>query len=378
MKNYFTSESVTCGHPDKVADQIADAILDELLKEDPDSRVACEVTCTTDQVHVFGEITTRGDVDYEKVVRDTVRRIGYVEKGHGFDYESCRVIIDLDRQSPDISQGVTSENIEDQGAGDQGIMFGYACNQTASLMPLPIELAHRLARRLQEVRENGTLPYLLPDGKSQVTVEYDCGKPVRIEAVVISSQHQKDVDIEQLRQDIRKEVIDASIDSSLMDDNTKIYINPTGRFVIGGPAGDSGLTGRKLIVDSYGGYCRHGGGAISGKDASKVDRTGAYLGRYLAKNIVASGLADECEVQLGYAIGVARPLSVRIETFGSEHCDVDKLQQYIMDNVDCRPGAAIRKFDLKRPVFSRVACYGQFGENAAEMPWEQTDLKITI
>ena len=378
MKNYFTSESVTCGHPDKVADQIADAILDELLKEDPDSRVACEVTCTTDQVHVFGEITTSGDVDYEKVVRDTVRRIGYVEKGHGFDYESCRVIIDLDRQSPDISQGVTSENIEDQGAGDQGIMFGYACNQTASLMPLPIELAHRLARRLQEVRENGTLPYLLPDGKSQVTVEYDGRKPVRIEAVVISSQHQKDVDIEQLRQDIRKEVIDASIDSSLMDDNTKIYINPTGRFVIGGPAGDSGLTGRKLIVDSYGGYCRHGGGAISGKDASKVDRTGAYLGRYLAKNIVASGLADECEVQLGYAIGVARPLSVRIETFGSEHCDVDKLQQYIMDNVDCRPGAAIRKFDLKRPVFSRVACYGQFGENAAEMPWEQTDLKITI
>ena len=378
MKNYFTSESVTCGHPDKVADQIADAILDELLKHDPESRVACEVTCTTDQVHVFGEITTKAEIDYEKTVRDTIRKIGYTEKGQGFDCDSCRVIIDLDRQSPDISMGVTSQDIEEQGAGDQGIMFGYACRQTASLMPLPIELAHKLARRLQQVREDGTLPYLLPDGKSQVTVEYEDRKPVRIDAVVISSQHQADVSMEQLRYDICRQVIDEILPQEMMDDKTRIYINPTGRFVIGGPAGDSGLTGRKLIVDSYGGYCRHGGGAISGKDASKVDRTGAYIARYLAKNIVAAGLADECEVQLSYAIGVARPLSVRIETFGSEHCDIEKLQQYIMENVDCRPGAIIRKFNLKRPIFSQVACYGQFGENAADMPWEQTDLQMSL
>lgn len=378
MNYYFTSEAVTCGHPDKVCDQIADRILDELLSQDPESRVACEVTCATDRVHIFGEVTTSAKLDYASIARRVISEIGYTEPGHGFDAATCKITVDLHEQSPDIARGISRQreiDILDNGAGDQGMMFGYACNETSNLMPLPIELANALAKRLEQVRRTGELPYLFPDGKTQATVEYDeSDKPVRIDSVVISSQHRADIDVEQLRRDIIAHVIEPVIPVGLLDENTNYYINPTGRFVVGGPAGDSGLTGRKLIADTYGGYAHHGGGAFSGKDASKVDRSGAYMARYIAKNIVAQGLADQCEVQLSYAIGLADPMAVRINTFGTETVNKDDLYQAVLNSVDARPMAIIKKFNLTNPVFSKVACYGHFGSNAVEMPWEQTDL----
>lgn len=377
MKTYFTSESVTCGHPDKVCDQIADRILDEMLKVDPASRSACEVTAATDQIHIFGEVTTAAQVDYEAVARQVVREIGYTEPGRGFDAAACRVRVDLHRQSGDIAMGIsraTEAEALDSGAGDQGMMFGFACRETPSLMPLPIELAHALTKKLEAVRRSGALPYLLPDGKSQVSVEYEDGIPKRISAVVLSTQHREDVAIERLRRDILAYVIRPSLPADMLDEGTQYFINPTGRFVVGGPAGDSGLTGRKLIVDTYGGYARHGGGAFSGKDATKVDRSGAYMARYLAKNIVAAGLADKCEVQLSYAIGVAEPVSVLIDTFGTGKADSETLCAAVREKVDLRPAAIIRRFGLRRPIFSQVSCYGHFGANAAAMPWEQTDL----
>jgi len=377
MNTFFTSESVTCGHPDKVCDQIADRILDEMLAQDPNTRSACEVTCATDQVHIFGEVTTMAKVDYEAVARKVIAEIGYTASGHGFDAESCRITVDLHEQSPDIAMGITRRakaEALNAGAGDQGMMFGYACRETESLMPLPIELAHRLTKRLEYVRKTQELPYLLPDGKGQVTVEYDGDTPVRISAVVLSSQHMDCVDIETLRSDLILHVITPTMPKNLMDRDTQIFINPTGRFVIGGPAGDSGLTGRKLIVDTYGGYARHGGGAFSGKDPSKVDRSGAYMARYLAKNIVAAGLADQCEVQLGYSIGLAEPVSVRIDTFGTEKMLKASLYELVLGQVDLRPAAIIQQFGLTKPIYSTVSCYGHFGSNAAAMPWEQTDL----
>lgn len=377
MKTCFTSESVTCGHPDKVCDQIADRILDEMLSQDPASRSACEVTCATDQVHIFGEVTTRAKVDYEAVARKVITEIGYTAPGHGFDAESCRVAVDLHEQSPDIAMGITRRGKAEElnaGAGDQGMMFGFACRETGSLMPLPIELAHRLTKRLEQVRRTQELLYLLPDGKSQVTVEYEEGIPKRISTVVLSAQHMEDVDIEALRRDLIHHVILPTMPREWMDERTQFFINPTGRFAIGGPAGDSGLTGRKLIVDTYGGYARHGGGAFSGKDPSKVDRSGAYMARYLAKNIVAAGLADKCEVQLSYSIGLAEPVSVLIDIFGTEKIPSGHLFKLVQEQVDLRPAAIIRKFELTKPIYSRVACYGHFGSNAAAMPWEQTDL----
>ena len=374
MTTYFTSESVTQGHPDKVCDQIADAILDAVLTADPYAHVACEVTAITDAVHIFGEITTLANVDYEAVARETIRAIGYTMPGHGFDADTCRITVDLHEQSPDINMGVQRENEEESGAGDQGMMFGYACRETESLMPLPIELAHALTRRLAQVREEGILPELLPDGKAQVTVQYEDGVPARIDTVVVSTQHTDGISEQALRARVIDEVILKALPAHLLDDRTHILINPTGRFLIGGPAGDSGLTGRKLIVDTYGGYARHGGGAFSGKDPSKVDRSAAYLTRYLAKNVVAAGLADRCEVQLSYAIGVAQPVSLLIDTFGTESVPVKTIRELILDTVDMRPAAIIRRFGLRAPIYSRVSCYGHFGENAKEMPWEQTDL----
>ena len=374
MTTYFTSESVTQGHPDKVCDQIADAILDAVLAADPYAHVACEVTAITDAVHIFGEITTRASVDYEAVARETIRAIGYTQPGHGFDADTCRITVDLHEQSPDINMGVQRENEEESGAGDQGMMFGYACRETESLMPLPIELAHALTRRLAQVRETGILPELLPDGKAQVTVQYEDGVPARIDTVVVSTQHTDSISEQALRARVIDEVILKALPASLLDERTHMLINPTGRFLIGGPAGDSGLTGRKLIVDTYGGYARHGGGAFSGKDPSKVDRSAAYLARYLAKNVVAAGLADRCEVQLSYAIGVAQPVSLLIDTFGTESVPVKTIRELILDTVDMRPAAIIRRFGLRAPIYSRVSCYGHFGENAKEMPWEQTDL----
>jgi len=377
MKTYFTSESVTCGHPDKVADQIADKILDELLKQDPATRSAVEVTCATDQVHIFGEVTTKAQVNYEAIARGVIAQIGYTAPCRGFDASGCTVRVDLHQQSGDIAMGITRRTQAealDSGAGDQGMMFGYACRQTANLMPLPIELAHALAKRLEQVRRSGELPYLLPDGKSQVTVEYEDGIPKRAATVVVSAQHREDVDIRTLRQEIVEHVIMPTLPSGMMDENTQCFINPTGRFVIGGPAGDSGLTGRKLIVDSYGGYARHGGGALSGKDASKVDRSGAYMARYIAKNIVAAGLAEECEVQLSYSIGLSQPVSVRIDTFGTGRVPRGVLYSTVTQLVDLRPAAIIRQFGLTDPIFSGISCYGHFGANAAAMPWEQTDL----
>ena len=374
MTTYFTSESVTQGHPDKVCDQIADAILDAVLAADPCAHVACEVTAITDAVHIFGEITTLASVDYEAVARETIRAIGYTQPGHGFDADTCRIIVDLHEQSPDINMGVQRENEEESGAGDQGMMFGYACRETESLMPLPIELAHSLTRRLAQVREAGILPELLPDGKAQVTVQYEDGVPARIDTVVVSTQHTDGISEQALRARVIDEVILKALPASLLDERTHMLINPTGRFLIGGPAGDSGLTGRKLIVDTYGGYARHGGGAFSGKDPSKVDRSAAYLARYLAKNVVAAGLADRCEVQLSYAIGVAQPVSLLIDTFGTESVPVKTIRELILDTVDMRPAAIIRRFGLRAPIYSRVSCYGHFGENAKEMPWEQTDL----
>ena len=376
MTTCFTSESVTQGHPDKVCDQIADAILDAVLAEDPSSHVACEVTAITDEVHIFGEITTRAKVDYEAVARQTIRLIGYTRPGYGFDADTCRITVSLHEQSPDINLGVSRDDEDENGAGDQGMMFGYACRETDSLMPLPIELAHALTRRLARVREDGVLPELLPDGKAQVTVQYEDGVPTRIDTVVVSTQHTPHISEEALHAAVIDQVIRKALPARLLDDQTRMLINPTGRFLIGGPAGDSGLTGRKLIVDTYGGYARHGGGAFSGKDPSKVDRSAAYLARYLAKNVVAAGLALRCEVQLGYAIGVAEPVSLLVDTFGTETLPVEAIRRLILDTVDMRPSAIIRRFSLRSPIYSRVACYGHFGENAARMPWEQTELAV--
>ena len=377
----FTSESVTCGHPDKICDQVADRILDELLRQDPRSRVACEVTCAENQLHIFGEVTSAAEIDYHAIARQVIAEIGYTQPGCGFDADTCAITVDLHHQSPDIAQGITrSRETEelDAGAGDQGMMFGYACKQTKSLMPLPIELAHELAKRLELVRRTGELPFLLPDGKSQVTVEYDGERPVRIASALVSAQHQDGVPIETVRTAVCRHVMEAVLPAELLDKDTQFFVNPTGRFVCGGPAADSGLTGRKLIVDTYGGYARHGGGAFSGKDATKVDRSGAYMARYIAKNIVAQDLADRCEVQLSYAIGLAEPMSVRIETFGTEKVAHNALSRAIRNSVDMRPAAIIRRFGLTRPIFSNVSCYGHFGSNACLMPWEQTDLKINL
>ena len=380
--HFFTSESVTEGHPDKICDQISDAILNEILTQDPYARVACETTCTTGMVQVMGEISTSCYVDIPKVVRDTVREIGYDRAKYGFDCDTCGVITNIDEQSGDIAMGVDNsfENKEsgaselDNGAGDQGMMFGYACRETDALMPLPITLANRLTRKLEQMRREKLLPYLLPDGKAQVSVEYDeAGKPVRIDTVVVSTQHTDAISENELHTAIIDEVIARALPADMLDRNTRIFVNPTGRFLIGGPAGDSGLTGRKLIVDTYGGYAHHGGGAFSGKDSSKVDRSAAYMARYLAKNVVAAGLADRCEVQLSYAIGVAQPVSVLVDTFGTEKVDREKIQA-LVSAVDMRPAAIIKRFDLRSPRFSKVSCYGHFGENAKDMPWEKTDL----
>ena len=374
MKTILTSESVTRGHPDKVCDQISDAILDAILAQDPEAHVACEVTAWTDNVNIMGEVTAAAHPDYEAIARRVIRDIGYDKPGVGFDANSCRVSVNLHTQSPDIAQGVDHKAQEDTGAGDQGMMFGYACRETEDLMPLPITLAVRLAKRLEQVRRDGTLPWLLPDGKSQVSVEYEDGKPVRIATVVISAQHSASVPTETLREAIRREVIDPALPEELVDNETAYFINPTGRFVIGGPAGDSGLTGRKIIADTYGGAARHGGGAFSGKDPTKVDRTGAYMARYLAKNIVAAGLADRCEAQLAYAIGLADPVSVMVDTFGTGKVSDEALAAWVTEHVDMRPGVMIRRFGLRSPIYHTVSCYGHFGENARSLPWEQTDL----
>ena len=381
----FTSESVTEGHPDKMCDQISDAILDALLEQDPMSRVACETATTTGLVMVMGEITTKGYVDIQKVVRNTVREIGYDRAKYGFDCDTCGVIVALDEQSPDIAMGVdkaleakenkmTDEELEAIGAGDQGMMFGYATNETDEYMPYPIYLAHKLARQLTKVRKDGTLRYLRPDGKTQVTVEYDeNGKPSRLDAVVLSTQHDEEVTQEQIHKDIKKYVFDEILPAEMVDENTKFFINPTGRFVIGGPHGDSGLTGRKIIVDTYGGMARHGGGAFSGKDCTKVDRSAAYAARYVAKNIVAAGLADRCEIQLSYAIGVAQPTSIMADTFGTSKLREDQLVEMIRKHFDLRPAGIIKMLDLRRPIYKQTAAYGHFGRDDLDLPWEKLD-----
>ena len=388
-KRLFTSESVTEGHPDKISDNISDAILDALMEQDPMSRVACETSITTGLVLVMGEITTKAKVDYEKIARETIREIGYDSDEKGFNCDTCKVNVLLDSQSADIAMGVdkaleakenqmTDEELEAIGAGDQGMMFGYATNETDEYMPYPIALAHKLTKKLTEVRKDGTLPYLRADGKSQVTVEYDeNGRPVHVNAVVISSQHAAEVSQEQIHEDIRKYVIDPVVPQELTDENTKYFINPTGRFVIGGPNGDSGLTGRKIIVDTYGGYARHGGGAFSGKDCTKVDRSAAYAARYVAKNIVAAGLADKCEIQLSYAIGVAQPTSIMVDTFGTGKLSDEKLVEIIRENFDLRPAGIIKMLDLRRPIYKQTAAYGHFGRNELNLPWEQLD-KVEI
>lgn len=383
-KVLFTSESVTEGHPDKICDQISDAILDALLEQDPMSRVACETCTTTGIVMVMGEISTKAYVDIQKIVRDTVREIGYTRGKYGFDADTCGVITTIDEQSSDIAMGVdkaleakennmTDEEIDAIGAGDQGMMFGFATNETEEYMPYPISLAHKLSRQLTKVRKDGTLSYLRPDGKTQVTVEYDDGKPSRLDAVVLSTQHDPDITQEQIHEDIKREVFDKILPADMVDDETKFFINPTGRFVIGGPHGDAGLTGRKIIVDTYGGYARHGGGAFSGKDCTKVDRSAAYAARYVAKNIVAAGLADKCEIQLSYAIGVAEPTSVMVDTFGTGKKSNQELVDLIRKYFDLRPAGIIKMLDLRRPIYKQTAAYGHFGRNDLDLPWERLD-----
>ena len=381
-KILFTSESVTEGHPDKICDQISDSILDALLEQDPMSRVACETAITTGLVLVMGEITTSAKVDFQTIIRDTIKEIGYDDSAKGFDCSTCGVMVAIDKQSADIALGVdkaleaklTDTEIEAIGAGDQGLMFGYATNETSDFMPYPIYLAHRLTRQLTKVRKDGTLPYLRPDGKSQVTVEYDNeGNPVRLDAVVVSSQHSEDVSWEQIKEDIQKYVIDPILPADLLDDETNIYINPTGRFVIGGPVGDSGLTGRKIIVDTYGGWARHGGGAFSGKDPTKVDRSASYAARYVAKNLVAAGICDKAEIQLSYAIGVASPTSIRVDTFGTGKLPEDKITEIITENFDLRPAGIIQMLNLRQPIYKGTASYGHFGRSDLDLPWEKTD-----
>lgn len=389
QKTYFTSESVTEGHPDKICDQISDAVLDAILAKDSHARVACETAVTTGMVLVMGEITTNCYVDIPHIVRETVREIGYTRAKYGFDADTCSVLTSIDEQSPDIAlgvdkaleakEGIMDDNaIEAIGAGDQGMMFGYACNETPEFMPMAISLAHKLTRRLTAVRKDGTLKYLRPDGKSQVTIEYRDGKPYRVDTVVISTQHHLDVDRETLERDLIEHVIEAVIPSELLDEDTKILVNPTGRFVVGGPQGDSGLTGRKIIVDTYGGYGKHGGGAFSGKDPTKVDRSASYAARYVAKNIVAAGIADRCEIQLAYAIGVAKPVSVHVDTFGTGKISDDKIVELIEQNFDLRPAAIIRDLSLRRPIYRQVAAYGHFGRDDLDLPWEKLDKVDTI
>ena len=385
-RRLFTSESVTEGHPDKICDQISDAVLDALMEQDPMSRVACETSITTGLVLVMGEITTNAYVDIQKIVRETIREIGYDRAKYGFDCDTCGVITAIDEQSSDIAMGVdkaleakehlmSEDDIEAIGAGDQGMMFGFATNETPEYMPYPIALAHKLARKLTEVRKNGTLPYLRPDGKTQVTVEYDENdKPVRLDAVVLSTQHGEEVSQEQIHADVKKHIFDEVLPQELIDENTKFFINPTGRFVIGGPNGDSGLTGRKIIVDTYGGYARHGGGAFSGKDPTKVDRSASYAARYVAKNIVAAGLASRCEIQVAYAIGVARPVSILVDTFGTGKYSDEKIAEAVGKCFDFRPAAIIAKFDLRRPIYSELAAYGHMGREELDIPWEKRDL----
>ena len=388
-RKFFTSESVTEGHPDKICDQISDGVLDALLAQDPMSRVACETACTTGVVFVIGEITTKASIDYQKIVRETVRNIGYDRAKYGFDCDTCAVITSVHEQSADIALGVdkaleakdgSMKDKYDIGAGDQGMVFGYACDETPELMPLPISLSHRLAKQLTKVRKEGVLPYLRPDGKTQVTIEYVDGLPVRIDAIVVSSQHDDKVDLETIRADIIREVILPIVPKDMYDDNTKIYVNPTGRFVIGGPNGDSGLTGRKIIVDTYGGYAKHGGGAFSGKDPTKVDRSAAYMARYLAKNVVASGLAKKCEVQIAYAIGVAKPLSVHVDTEGTAVQGVNDeiLANLLVELVDLRPAAIIDRFDLRRPIYQQLAAYGHLGREELGVGWEKTDIAAAL
>ncbi len=382
-KVLFTSESVTEGHPDKISDKISDAILDEIMRQDPNGRVACETFCTTGLVSVMGEITTEAYVDIQSIVRETIREIGYTRAKFGFDCDSCAVISSIHEQSPDIALGVdksyeakAGEDNDglDTGAGDQGLMFGYACDETPELMPLPISLAHKLAKRLTDVRKSGLMDYLRPDGKTQVTIEYHDDVPVRVDTIVVSSQHSDSVELSKIRADVIENVINPIVPANLMDENTKIYVNPTGRFVIGGPAGDTGLTGRKIIVDTYGGYARHGGGAFSGKDPTKVDRSACYAARYIAKNVVAAGLAKKCEIQLAYAIGVARPVSVMVDTFGTATVDEEKISCAINKLCDLRPAAIIRDFDLRRPIYKDLAAYGHMGREDLGVAWERTDL----
>ena len=382
MNRFFTSESVTEGHPDKICDIISDSVLDAVMTQDPSSRVACETAVTTNLVLVMGEVTTKAQIDVEKIVREALEEIGYNREEYGFDCKSCKVIVAFDKQSEDIAMGVdksleAKENVivaETNGAGDQGMMFGYACNETEEFMPYPISLAHKLTKRLTEIRKDGTLQYLRPDGKSQVTVEYDSnGKPVRVDTIVLSAQHDPEVAQKQIHEDIKKYVFDYVLPAELVDENTKFFINPTGRFVTGGPHGDSGLTGRKIIVDTYGGMARHGGGAFSGKDCTKVDRSAAYVARYVAKNIVAAGIADKCEIQLSYAIGVAEPTSIMIETFGTGKLPEEKLIEIVRENFDLIPTGIINMLDLRRPIYKKTAAYGHFGENTSDMLWEQLD-----
>ena len=378
----FTSESVTEGHPDKMADQISDAILDAIIEQDPQGRVACETLVTTGQVHVVGEISTTCYVDIPKIIRSTVEEIGYTDAAYGFDCKTCGILVSLDEQSPDIAQGVNQalearegklDEADAVGAGDQGMMFGYATNGTPEFMPLPIALAQRLARRLTEVRKNGTLGYLRPDGKTQVTIVYEDGKPVAVDTIVISTQHDEDVTLEQIRKDLIEHVIKPVVPADLLKEETRIFVNPTGKFVIGGPQGDSGLTGRKIIVDTYGGWARHGGGAFSGKDPTKVDRSAAYAARYVAKNIVAAGLADKCEIQLAYAIGVAYPVSVMVDTFGTNKVAEEKIEELVEKHFDLRPAGIIKMLDLRRPIYKQTAAYGHFGRTDVDLPWEHTD-----